>query len=161
MKRQLATQIIVMLTVFGSACSASLAGEKCSSPMKTVTEAESTLPKISRAELQEKINKVRLVDALDNKYFLRSRIKGSVNIPMGSAAKLAFKFIPSKDTEIVVYCMNTKCHTSDRVADELAKVGYTKVSIYRAGLQDWISAGLPLEGKNPKEPIPPTKTAGK
>ncbi len=126
---------------------------------KTISQAESKLPKISRADLKEKLSKVTLVNALEPKFFDRSRIKGSLNLADTSNETNVSKLLPNKEAEIVVYCMNTKCHASDRVADSLAAIGYKNVSIYREGLKDWIAAGFELEGSNPKDPVPPQATA--
>lgn len=123
------------------------------------TAQESSLPKITRADLSAKLGKVTLVDALSAASFGRSHIKGSVSLPYDEVEKNASKVLPSKDAEIVVYCMNVKCHASDKVADELSKLGYKHVSIYREGLQDWVASGLAAEGTSPSEPIPPKKTA--
>jgi hypothetical protein len=36
----------------------------------------------------------------------------------------------------------------------LAALGYKNVREYVEGKQDWIQAGLPAEGENPRDPIP-------
>ncbi len=160
MKKTLVKALSMVLVISGFSMLAGIADEsKCSTPKK-VTQ-ESSLPKITRADLSAKLGKVTLVDALGEKSFERSRIKGSVNIPYETVDQNASKLLPNKDADIVVYCMNTKCHASDKVADDLAKIGYKHVSIYREGLQDWVTAGLPAEGSNPSDPMPPQKTANK
>jgi rhodanese-related sulfurtransferase len=165
MKLQTTLQLVLTLTLLASSAPV-FAGEACNSKQCDKAKIsgksfESKLPKISRSQIQSKLDKVTLVDALDAKYYDRSRIKGSVNVPMDSIETTAAKALPDKNAELVVYCMNTKCHASDKVADGLSKLGYKHVSIYREGLQDWISAGLPAEGTNPTEPIAKQKTAAK
>ena len=54
--------------------------------------------------------------------------------------------IPDRDTEVVVYCANPDCESSVEVAERLVELGYTRVSHYAGGKQDWREAGLPLEG---------------
>jgi rhodanese-related sulfurtransferase len=165
MQMKTVMQLALTLTLLVSVAPA-FAGDDCSASKcdaaKTTTGKiyESALPKISRSDLQAKLDKVVLVNALDAKIFERSRIKGSVNVPF-DAVEAASKVLPDKNADLVVYCMNTKCHASDKVADALAKAGYKNVSIYREGLQDWVAAGLPTEGTNPNEPVVKTTTAVK
>ena len=141
-------QTLVLSSLLGSSCLASMAKESC------CTSKQSSLPLINRTDLKAELDKVKFVDALDEKMFDRSHVAGSVNIPMGQEKKLAKKLLPSKDDNIVVYCMNTKCHASDAVGKALTKLGYKNVSIYREGLMDLVSSDFPLEGSNPKDPMP-------
>jgi rhodanese-related sulfurtransferase len=48
--------------------------------------------------------------------------------------------------EIIVYCSSPSCTASEKAAKELEAQGYTRVLRYEGGKQDWIDAGLPLEG---------------
>ena len=152
MRKSLFLQTLVLSSLLGSSCLASMAKEAC------CTSKQSSLPLINRTDLKAELDKVKLVDALDEKLFDRSHVAGSVNIPMGQEKKLAKKLLPNKKDSIVVYCMNTKCHASDAVGNALSKLGYKHVSIYREGLMDLISSDFTIEGSNPKEPLPP-KTA--
>jgi rhodanese-related sulfurtransferase len=161
MKKSLALQMIVALTLVASSNAVSLAkGAASDCADKSCAAKTSSLPLIDRKDLKSELAKVKLVDALDDKYFERSHVKGSVNIPAGSEAKLAPELLKDKDAKIVVYCMNTKCHASDAVGSSLSTLGYKNVRIYREGLQDMISNGFDMEGTNPKEPMMP-KTASK
>jgi rhodanese-related sulfurtransferase len=152
MRKSLFLQTLVLSSLLGSSCLAGMAKENCCSAKGC------SLPLINRADLKAELDKVKLVDALDEKMFERSHVAGSVNIPMGEEKKLAKKLLPNKTDSIVVYCMNTGCHASDAVGSALTKLGYKHVSIYREGLMDLITSDFSLEGSNPKEPMPP-KTA--
>lgn len=161
MKKSMFLQMIVAISLLTSA-NAAFAGEgsadcKSKSQCKGAKE-ECCLPMIKRDDLKSSLNDVTLVNALSEKSFERSRVKGSLNITKDNVAKVAPEVLKDKDAKIVVYCMNEKCHASDAVGAELKKLGYTNVSIYREGLQDLIANGFDVEGSNPKEPIPP-KTA--
>jgi rhodanese-related sulfurtransferase len=159
MKKTFALQLILALVATGTCSFASYAkhGSDCSE-LKSGASCDgaktSSLPLIKRDDLKSDLGNVKLVDALDSKLFARSHVAGSVNIPMGSAAKLAPDLLTDKDAKIVVYCMNTQCHASDAVGKELKGLGYKNVSIYREGLEDAVAANFPLEGTDPKEPIP-------
>jgi rhodanese-related sulfurtransferase len=161
MNKSLALQMLVALTLVSSSNALVLAkGGASDCTEKSCAAKTSSLPFIDRKDLKSELSNVKLVNALDEKYFERSHVKGSINIPTGSVEKLAPELLADKDAKIVVYCMNTKCHASDAVGGELSKLGYKNVRIYREGLQDMISNGFDVEGTNPKEPMMP-KTASK
>jgi 3-mercaptopyruvate sulfurtransferase SseA len=44
-----------------------------------------------------------------------------------------------------VYCANRQCQNSHVAAHRLAALGYSDVSVYGGGKQDWEEAGLPFE----------------
>jgi rhodanese-related sulfurtransferase len=48
----------------------------------------------------------------------------------------------------VLYCSDSSCLASGNVARELEALGYTNVRVYEGGKQDWVEAGLPVEGKS-------------
>jgi len=48
---------------------------------------------------------------------------------------------PSKDTKLVFYCGGTACRASDKAAKRAADAGYADVSVMRAGIRGWKSAG--------------------
>ncbi len=49
------------------------------------------------------------------------------------------------------YCMNVDCEASTEEARELEGMGYRNVRHYAEGKQDWMRAGLPVEGKRASE----------
>ena len=59
--------------------------------------------------------------------------------------ELAASLLPDKQAEIVAYCASSTCQNSRIAAKVLAQMGYTNVSVYSAGKQDWIEAELPVE----------------
>ena len=48
---------------------------------------------------------------------------------------------PAKDTKLVFYCGGTACRASDKAAKRAADAGYADVSVMRAGIRGWKSAG--------------------
>jgi rhodanese-related sulfurtransferase len=80
-----------------------------------------------------------LVEALSRKHYESSHLPGAINLPYEFVDE-AEKVLPDKHAEIVVYCMNPECVASAEEARELEEMGYA------AGKQDWIGAGLPIEG---------------
>ena len=95
-----------------------------------------------------------LVDALSQEHYASSRLPGAVNLPYEFVDE-AEKVLPDKDAEIVVYCMNVHCEASGLEARELVEMGYANVRHYAAGKQDWIRAGLPVEGQRGRQIPPP------
>ena len=111
---------------------------------------------ISREELKQAIDHgdVIVVDARSPEKFQKSHLPAALNIPAGRAAELAPKLIPNKNVRVVTYCVNFTWKLSEQLARELRMLGYKKVQIYEEGRQDWMNAGLPLEGSIPYEPAP-------
>ncbi len=110
---------------------------------------------ITREELKAKIDrgeKFVLVDALSAKHYDSSHLPGAINLPYEFVDE-AETVLPDKDAEIVVYCMNPECVASAEEARELEEMGYERVLHYAAGKQDWIKAGLLVEGRGiPERP---------
>jgi rhodanese-related sulfurtransferase len=104
--------------------------------------------KISRAELRARLDRgvpLVLLEALPEKYYADKHLPGAVNMPHDSVDRLAPGLAPDKAAEIVVYCANAACKNSDIAAERLEALGYTRVSTYHEGKDDWIAAGLPTE----------------
>ena len=80
-------------------------------------------------------------------HYESSHLPGAINLPLEFVDE-AENVLPKKDAEIIVYCMNTDCEASGEEVRELRQMGYTNVRHYAEGKQDWIRAGLPIEGKH-------------
>ena len=109
----------------------------------------SELPHISRDELRAKVESGEdfvLVDALAPMSYARSHLPGAINLPLEWVDERAPRRVPDLDTEIVVYCIDVKCTSSVFVGERLRSLGYTNVRHYADGKDDWMEAGLPLEG---------------
>lgn len=104
---------------------------------------------ISREELKRAVESkgVVLVDALSSEEFTKSHLPGAINIPADRVAELAPRLLPDKNAFIVTYCLNFTWKLSEQVARELVKMGYRNVHDYQEGKQDWMKAGLPIEGE--------------
>ena len=103
---------------------------------------------ISRDRLKELMfsgKSFRLVDVLDEEYFEKERIKGSISLPLEEIERNAAKIL-KKDELIVVYCASFRCLASTKAAEKLVSMGYKNVLDYKGGLQDYREGNLPLEG---------------
>ena len=85
-----------------------------------------------------------LVEALGAAYYADAHLPGAVNIPPGLVDRLAPPLLPDRQAPIVVYCTGTAT-SSHAVAQRLEQLGYTAVSVYPGGKEDWVEHGLPLE----------------
>ena len=105
---------------------------------------------ITREQLKAKMDRgddFVLVEALSPKHYASSHLPGAINLPYEFVDE-AEKVLPDKKAQIVVYCMNPDCLASWEEARELEEMGYESVLHYAAGKQDWIRAGLPVDGRH-------------
>jgi rhodanese-related sulfurtransferase len=90
-----------------------------------------------------------LVDALPETYYATRHLPGAVNLVADDVAATAPVLLPDKAAAIVTYCSNPACANSGQVAAQLERLGYTNVRKYAAGIEDWVTAGLPTESGQP------------
>jgi rhodanese-related sulfurtransferase len=104
-------------------------------------------PVISRAELRAEIDagSVTVVDALGGEYWARQHLPGAIPLVAEDVETTAADLLPDRAAAIVTYCANPACPNSQNVATLLERLGYTNVRKYRDGIEDWTSAGLPVE----------------
>lgn len=106
---------------------------------------------ISRDELRTAIEAggITVVDALGGEYWARQHLPGAIPLVADDVAARAAELLPERDAAIVTYCSNPACPNSQNVATLLEGLGYTNVRKYRDGIEDWTSAGLPVESTTP------------
>jgi rhodanese-related sulfurtransferase len=103
---------------------------------------------IDRNELQRRldtINRTILVEALPEKYYRDGHLPGARHLPHTEVSQRAATVLPDKNAAIVVYCASATCQNSHIAAKLLEQRGYTDVSVYAGGKQDWSEAGLAFE----------------
>ena len=107
------------------------------------------LPAVTADELLRKLedgDAFVLVDALAPMVYAHSHLPGAINIPPSDVDPLRIsKRIPEKTAEIVVYCAGPECEDSVETAKRLTALGYTNVSHYAGGKDEWRERGFPLE----------------
>jgi len=109
----------------------------------------STYQRIHRNDIRAHLKAgtpLTLVEALPEKYYKKAHLPGAIHLPHDEVRAHAAEVLPDKDAFIVVYCANTPCENSRIAAETLGSLGYTNVAEYEEGKQDWIDAGLPVEG---------------
>ncbi len=85
-----------------------------------------------------------VVNVLDKPFYDDCHIKGSINIPLEDVEKKMDTI--DQNAEIVLYCSNYQCSTSEYVGQRLRANGFLNVSVYEGGTAEWYQAGLPVEG---------------
>jgi rhodanese-related sulfurtransferase len=104
---------------------------------------------ISREELREKLESgadVQLVMALPARAFAAKRIPASRHFETVGEALASL----DRSDEIVVYCATVYCAASIYGYRLLEREGYTRVRRYAGGIDDWESAGYPVESGPPR-----------
>jgi rhodanese-related sulfurtransferase len=102
---------------------------------------------IGRKELKEKLDRgddFKLVMVLGEWEYRAKRIPGSLRVSTPEEGLQAL----GPDEEIVLYDSGPSCAASRMARRFLKAHGYVRVRRYGAGLQEWESAGYPLEGEH-------------
>jgi rhodanese-related sulfurtransferase len=104
---------------------------------------------MDRAELKKRLDakeRFHFWNVLTKDFYHEDKnIPGSKHVPQDTlTAETVAKMVPRKDEPIVTYCGGTQCPQSKQAAEKLVALGYTNVSAYEGGIQDWAEAGLPL-----------------
>ena len=115
---------------------------------------------ITRTELKDLLDRggaLTLIDVIPQEYYQAAHLPGAKNCCVYETSFLdqAAAAAPEK-AAAVVYGSSRHSLASMTAAEKLERVGYTDVSDYRGGLEDWQEAGLPVErsAEAPPEPQP-------
>jgi rhodanese-related sulfurtransferase len=101
---------------------------------------------IGREELKDKLDQgddLKLVMVLGEWEYRAKRIPGSLRV---STPEEGLEALDPHD-EIVLYDSGPACPASRIACRFLKAQGYTRVRRYAGGLEEWESAGYPLEGE--------------
>ncbi|WP_406230257.1 rhodanese-like domain-containing protein [Nocardia sp. NBC_01009] len=105
---------------------------------------------ITRTELAAAIEAgaVTVLDTLGAGYYEKAHLPGALTLVASEVDSRAAQLLPDRSAPVVTYCSNLACQNSEIVAGKLRALGYTNVRAYRAGIQDWTEAGLPVESES-------------
>lgn len=87
---------------------------------------------------------VLVLNVLSKPLYDDCHIKGSVHVAIDQLE--TFMQGIDKDREIVVYCSNYQCGSSEFACQQLQKMGFQHVYAYEGGTAEWYQLGLPVEG---------------
>lgn len=102
------------------------------------------LPACWESKAPEKKSGLVVINVLDKELYEDCHIKGSINMPFESIGQCVD--LVGKDAEIVVYCSNYMCATSEYASKKLQELGFRRVRIYEGGTAEWYQKGFPVEG---------------
>ncbi len=100
---------------------------------------------------------VAIIEALPKSAYETGHLPGALSMPLETLAKEAPQQLPDKAQKIITYCQSADCAASTKAAEILEGLGYTDVSDYVEGKDDWKAAGYKMEGapKEYDEGLPP------
>jgi rhodanese-related sulfurtransferase len=88
-----------------------------------------------------------ILDARPSVFFERGHVPGALNLSRDDFARdyrhLAPRLKGTSTQPIIVYCSGGTCHDSRLVANALLSLGFSDVSIYTGGWDEWSAAHLP------------------
>jgi len=88
-----------------------------------------------------------ILDARPSVFFEQGHVPGALNLARDDFARdyrnLAGMLQTAHYKRIVVYCSGGDCHDSRLVANALLSLGFSNVSVFTGGWEEWSAAGLP------------------
>ncbi len=113
---------------------------------KSASEQAAPGEEISTDELQKLLStgKVPVIDVRPAKEYGIAHIPGSTSIFENDISRMV-QACPDKSAVLVLYCNGPFCHKTNRVAEELSKLGYVNIKKYQLGLPGWRAFGNTAE----------------
>lgn len=87
------------------------------------------------------------VDAREEAFYSLGHVTGARNLPRKGFEKqfAAFAREVPRERSLIVYCSGPDCEGGMIVARALARLGYSRVRVFRGGWEEWQASGLPTE----------------
>jgi 3-mercaptopyruvate sulfurtransferase SseA len=110
-----------------------------------------TISEISLEEFRELLLKDApvVMDARPDAFYRRGHIPGALGLPRENFAshyqRLRETLERKKAQRLVIYCQGDTCEDSTLVAQALASLGHSPISLFTGGWTEWEKAGLPIE----------------
>lgn len=100
------------------------------------------------AQLQEQKKAGLFVfNVLDKELYDDCHIKGSIHVPL-TELEQKVQSLDKENAEIVIYCSNYLCGSSEQACKKLQSMGFKHVWAYEGGTAEWYQMGLPVEGQS-------------
>jgi rhodanese-related sulfurtransferase len=90
--------------------------------------------------------RVTVVDALPAAPYAARHLPGALNVVAEHSDQQVRAALPDPDRPIVTYSTDARCTRGPELAARLRGLGYRDVRTYQGGIENWIAAGLPIEG---------------
>jgi rhodanese-related sulfurtransferase len=114
--------------------------------MKLVTAAKAKIKETNVTEVKCRIDageNLMLIDVREDNEWAQGHLPGALHLGKGIIERDIEQRVPQPDTKLVLYCGGG--FRSALVAENLQKMGYTKVESMDGGWRGWRDAGLPTE----------------
>lgn len=114
--------------------------------LKLVNDAKSRVKETNVAEVKKRLDageKFILVDTREDSEWARGHLPGAVHLCKGIIERDIEAAVPDKNAEVILYCGGG--FRSALAADNLQKMGYTKVISMDGGWRGWTESGFPVE----------------
>ncbi len=114
--------------------------------LKIVGESRTKIKETNVAEVKERLargDRFYLIDVREDREWDGGRIKGAVHISKGVIERDIEREIEDKGAEIVLYCGGG--FRSALAAENLQRMGYSRVSSMDGGFKGWLGAGGAIE----------------
>ena len=111
-----------------------------------VDDAKRRVKEVTVQDVSERLErgeKLQLVDVREESEWMQGHAANAVHLSKGVIERDIEKRFPNTDTELVLYCGGGS--RSALAADNLQKMGYTKVRSMVGGFRSWREAGCPVE----------------
>ncbi|MBU6385093.1 MAG: rhodanese-like domain-containing protein [Pirellula sp.] len=113
--------------------------------LKIVQEARANIQECSIDELKHKLDgatKPILIDVREESEYAQGHVPGSIHLSKGIIERDIESVIPDPDTEVYLLCGGG--FRSALAADNLSKMGYSRVVSVDGGWRAWTAAGYPV-----------------
>ena len=113
--------------------------------LRIVDDAKSRIKQISIDEVKQRLDRgedLLLVDVREESEFAKDHLPGAIHLGKGVIERDIERRVPDLNTPLVLYCGGG--FRSAMAADNLQKMGYTRVLSMDGGIRGWREKGLPL-----------------
>ena len=113
--------------------------------LQLVQDARSRVPELTVDQVKAKMDRgeqFHLVDVREESEWARDHLPGAVHLGKGIIERDVEQRLPDTGAEMVLYCGGG--FRSALAADNLQKMGYTRVFSMDGGIRDWRQKGYPL-----------------
>ena len=114
-----------------------------------ILKQERYVPMEQVAKALKDKNKLILLDTRTSSEWHNAHIPGAIPIPYYISEDKVAEGLPNDDTWIIAYCSCPHA-ASDKVINMLRKKGYKNTAVIDEGFFNWINAGYPIIGGQPK-----------
>jgi rhodanese-related sulfurtransferase len=114
--------------------------------LRIVDDARSRIREVGIADVKRKLDageRFHLIDVREESEWAKGRLPGARHLGKGILERDVERAIPGTGEEIVLYCGGG--FRSALAADNLQKMGYTRVASMDGGYREWTQAGYPTQ----------------